>query len=297
MSNRFAVVLGDAMGMLSKLPDNSVHLCVTDPPYFIDSMGDDWKANRIADHRTEKQAVKSLPSGMKFDPEQGHKLQAFMTPIAREVLRVLKPGGFFVCFSQARLTHRMGVAIEDAGFELRDLFFWGYESGQAKAFSQDHFVRRMNISDDEKVALIAELGGRKTPQVKPMIEPMVFAQKPREGTFIENWLAHKTGLIDTSVSVDGKFPGQLMMVPKPSKSEKGEFNDHPTVKPTPLIDVLVRMLSLPDQAVIDPFAGSGSHGVATLNAGRNFIGAEINPHYHDIAVRRLGAATEMKEAA
>jgi site-specific DNA-methyltransferase (adenine-specific) len=168
---------------------------------------------------------------MKFDPKQGLGFQTFMLGISKEVHRVLKPGGFYIAFSQARLVHRLGVAVEDAGFEVRDLLGWTYE-GQAKAFSQDHFVRKMkHLSDKEKSDLIASMGGRKTPQLKPMIEPMILGQKPKEGTFIENWQKWGVGLVDTKQSLDGKFPGNLMEVAKPNKDEKGADNEHITVKP------------------------------------------------------------------
>jgi site-specific DNA-methyltransferase (adenine-specific) len=46
----------------------------------------------------------------------------------------------------------------------------------------------MDISNKEKAQMIARLGGRKTPQLRPKFEPMVVAQKPREGTFVSNWI-------------------------------------------------------------------------------------------------------------
>jgi site-specific DNA-methyltransferase (adenine-specific) len=214
-----------------------------------------------------------------------------MLDISREMFRILVPGAFYVSFSQARLYHRLGVAVEDAGFEIRDMLAWKYE-GQAKAFSQDHFVRKMKISDEEKARIIADLGGRKTPQLKPQIEPMTLAQKPKQGTFVDNWLQHGTGLVDVSQSLDGMFPGNVMDVRKPSKTEKGAGNDHPTIKPVELISHLVKLFSKPGQTVIDPFMGSGSHGVACVESGRAFIGIERDPHYFDISSQRIKAAEE-----
>ena len=278
---------GNALTLFKSLPDESVHLIVADPPYFIDGMGDDWDNSNLQIRTAKAGVVGSLPVGMKFDPAQGRNFQRFMEQVAAEALRVLKPGGFFISFSQARLYHRMGVAIEDAGFEIRDMLGWIYE-GQAKAFSQDHFVRKnKNLTDEEKTSIIERLAGRKTPQLKPCIEPMTLAQKPREGTFIENWLEHETGLVDTTATLDGKFPGNLMQVAKPSKAEKGVGNSHLTVKPVTLIEHLVRLFSKEGQTVLDPVTGSGSHGVAALRAGRNFIGFEIEREYVRIASDRL----------
>ena len=65
----------------------------------------------------------------------------------------------------------MAVALEEEGFEIRDMIAWHYKHRSLfKAFSQDHFVRRMNISEAEKDALISSLAGRKTPQLRPQYE-------------------------------------------------------------------------------------------------------------------------------
>jgi site-specific DNA-methyltransferase (adenine-specific) len=231
-----------------------------------------------------------MPVGMKFDPAQGRKFQRFMEPICDELFRVLKPGGFAVIFSQARLYGRLAVAAEDSGFEIRDMLGWTYE-GQAKAFSQDHFVRRMtHLSSAERSHILSRLDGRKTPQLKPCIEPMVLAQKPREGTFIENWLQHEVGLVNTRQSLDGKFPGNLMPCAKPSKAEKGEGNEHLTVKPVKLLEHLIELFTVEGQVVLDPFLGSGSTAIAALNSKRDCIGLEIERTYVRIANDRVKAA-------
>jgi site-specific DNA-methyltransferase (adenine-specific) len=280
---------GDALKLLKDIPDESVHFVLTDPPYFIDGMGDDWSNTSLQRKASRAGVVGSMPVGMKFDPQQGRNFQAFMQPVFDELMRVLKPGGFAVAFSQARLYGRLAVAAEDAGFELRDMLGWVYE-GQAKAFSQDHFVRRMrHLSTVERASILKQLGGRKTPQLKPCIEPMVLAQKPRAGTFVENWLEHQVGLVDTKQSLDGKFPGNLMPCPKPGKAEKGEGNEHLTVKPTALLQHLIQLFTVPGQVVLDPFLGSGSTALAAAAAGRDCIGIEIERTYVRIAQERLAA--------
>lgn len=281
---------GDSFELIQKLDSNSIDLVITDPPYFIDGLGDEWDDNKISTSQQKAGVIGGLPVGMKFDPKQGLRFQEFMGKMSCEVLRVLKPGGFFICFSQARLYHRLAVAAEDAGFEIRDMLGWCYE-GQAKAFSMDHFVRKMKISDDEKEWLISELSGRKTPQLKPQIEPMILGQKPKQGTFIENWVEFKTGLIDTTASIDGKFPGNLMYVKKPSKEEKGEFNDHVSVKPVGILEHLINIFSVEGQVVLDPFIGSGSTAIAAINTNRKFIGFDKSEHFVNISNKRVEHAT------
>lgn len=280
----------DCLEGLKQLPGESVHLVVTDPPYFIDGMGEDWDKTRLERSAARAGVVASLPVGMKFDPRQGRAFERFMAAVAAEVYRVLKPGAFFVAFSQARLYHRLASAAEDAGFEIRDMLGWVYE-GQAKAFSMDHFVARSaRYAPAERAAILAALGGRKTPQLKPCIEPMVLAQKPRAGTFVENWLAHETGLVDVAQSLDGKFPANLMAVPKPTRQEKGRDNAHLTVKPVRLMEHLIRLFSKEGQVVLDPFMGSGTTAVAALRAARRYVGFELEPEYARTARGRAAAA-------
>ena len=279
------VIEGDCRDVLKQLEVNSVHLVLTDPPYFLDGLGDDWDDARIKGSKAKAGVIGGLPVGMKFDRKQGRDFQDFMNPIAAELLRVLVPGGFFVCFSQPRLFHRLAVACEDAGFEIRDLLAWHYtRKAQFKAFSQDHFVKRMKISAREKKQIIRALHGRKTPQLRPQFEAMMLAQKPKVGTFVENWLKWKTGLVDATRTLDGASPATLMTVEKPSKSR---FNGHLTVKPVALLSHLIKLLTIPGQIVLDPFLGSGSTAIAARDTERSCIGIEVNTDYITIAEKRL----------
>lgn len=283
----FKMLNSDCRDALPSIESDSIDLVVTDPPYFIDGMGDDWNDANL-NGKLKDGVVGGLPVGMKFDISQGRNLQKFMTPIAAELFRVLKPGGFCIVFSQARLYHRMALPFEDAGFEIRDMMGWKY-NGQAKAFSQDHFIRkRKDLTDEEKERMISSMSGWKTPQLKPQIEPMVLAQKPKEGTFVDNWVKHGVGLMNTNESLDGMFPGNIMEVPKSERRNDVDFKvEHLTVKPVRLIEHIIKLFSREGQLVLDPFAGSGSHGVAALRTNRQFIGIEVEPKYHDICMKRL----------
>lgn len=278
--------LGDCSDLLDSLAPGSVDLVLTDPPYFIDRMDQDWDKSGLAASARKAGAIGGLPVGMKFDPEQGKRLEAFLKPIFEKCFKALKPGGFLIAFSQARLHHRTASSAEDAGFEIRDMLGWTYE-GQAKAFSQDHFVRKMDLTAEEKAAILESLGGRKTPQLKPMIEPAVLGQKPKAGTFVENWMLHGVGLVDVSARWQGKFPGNLCECQKPSAQERGEGNDHMTVKPVELLAHWIRLFTAPGALVVDPFAGSGSTLVAARSCGRRSIGFEKEPEHAKICKGRL----------
>ena len=270
------------LGMIN-LAENQVSLILTDPPYFIDGMDNNWDSQKLI-RRVKPGVIGSLPAGMKFSTEQGRSLQEFLYPIAREWLRILRPGGFALVFSQNRLVHRTAIALEEAGFEIRDVLLWNYE-GQAKAFTQDHFVRKSKLDEVEKERLIKKLGGRKTPQLKPQGEMIVLAQAPREGTFVQNWDKWETGLIDVSDPyIDrGRFPGTVISVPKPKKRY-----GHMTAKPVDLLRHLIRIFCAPEALVLDPFAGSGSTGVAALLEGRAFLGYELEEDMARRANERIG---------
>lgn len=282
VSENIMLCHGDSLIKLKDIQSNSVDCVITDPPYFIDGMGNSWNLEDLDTKTSKGRVVQSLPVGMKFDSKQGIELQNFMEKISEEVYRILKPGGFYLSFSQARLYHRMAIAIENKGFEVRDMLVWKRE-GQAKAFSQNHFVKKMNISDDEKEDIIKKLGNRKTPQLKPQNEPIVLAQKPKEGTFIENWLKYEIGLVDTSVSLDGKFPGTIMEVQK----EKNKEVKHYTVKPVILMEHLIKLFSPEGAIICDPFLGSGSTAIACINTNRKFIGCELNDTYYSASKNRI----------
>ena len=295
------IVCGDALEVLPRLPANSVDLVLTDPPYFLDKLDNEWTPERAARRFYKSQAVFHLPLGMKFDPNQGRRMYEWYLEVSRELYRVLKPGGFFFSFSSPRLLHRMACAVEDAGFHIRDTFLWLYTQNQPKAMGVAHFIERMPLSEQAKQSLKERLKGWKTPQVKSCYEPILVAQKPYEGTFLENMLQYGVGLFHTEVRIgQNMFPANVLLVegveetldkyflvPKPSVDERGAFNQHPSVKPLALCEYLIQ-LTVPEGAVVlDPFLGSGTTALAARNLMRRYIGIEINPEYVAIACKRL----------
>ena len=80
---------------------------------------------------------------------------------------------------------------------------------------------------------------------------------------------------------------------KASKSDRGDGNIHPTVKPTDLMRYLCRLVTPPGGVVLDPFMGSGSTGVAAQSEGFRFIGIERDPAYFEVARERLGLPDEL----
>ncbi len=181
LDGRVTLHAGDNLPVLKSLADCSIDSVVTDPPYALVSI-----VKRFANSpRNEKTENVENPYGRTGRGFMGKKWdngeRAFAVEFWAEVYRVLKPGGHVVAFSGTRTYHRMAVAIEDAGFEIRDQLQWLYGSGFPKSHNQD-----------------AEWAGWGT-ALKPAQEPIAFARKPLIGTVAENLRRHGTG----ALNIDG----------------------------------------------------------------------------------------------
>jgi site-specific DNA-methyltransferase (adenine-specific) len=198
----------------------------------------------------------------------------------------------------------MAMAIEDAGFEIRDMLGWIYTQSQVKAFSQNHIIENDKKMDaEQKQALKEACNNWKTPQLKPAIEPMCLAVKPIEGRYIDNFQKYGTGLMNTSEETktgEGFFPSNIIttdnieesmdrvfLVSKPNKKEKGEYNTHLSVKPVSLIAHLLKLFTKEEAIILDPFMGSGTTAVACIQSKRNYIGFDINTEYIKITEKRI----------
>ena len=98
LPNNLNILTGDCRVLLKKLDSNLAHLVLTDPPYFIDGMDDSWNNSKLQNKTKNAKIIGGLPVGMKFDKKQGIRLQKFITPVAAQLFRILKPGGFVLCF-------------------------------------------------------------------------------------------------------------------------------------------------------------------------------------------------------
>ena len=178
-----------------------------DPPYELGFMGKSWDS-----------------SGIAFDTEMW-----------ADIFKLLKPGGHLLAFSGSRTYHRMAVAIEDAGFEIRDMIEWVYGSGFPKSLNIGKAVDKIQGNEREVVGKIAQPGSTNKrlamgngwqdepdltkgtsewegygTALKPAHEPCVLARKPLDGTVANNVLKHGTGglnidgsRVKTSDSLDG----------------------------------------------------------------------------------------------
>ena len=415
------IINGDCLKVLKTLKDNSIDAIVTDPPYGISFMGKKW------DYDVPK------------------------VKVWKEVLRVLKPGGYALVACGTRTQHRMAVNLEDAGFEIRDIIAWIYGSGFPKGLNIGKEIDKIQ-GNKRKIILTGKSGSSSRAYqsekqttagkynidkgnskyegwgtaLKPAMELWTLCRKPlEESTVAENVLKYGTGGINidecrvdfvseedkkesttknqhedfgtkpmtnnnvygdysmikpknfnpiarfpanfihdgseevlelfpetksqghwskTKTTGFGKFGGgnseylgvgekdklggsaaRFFYCAKASKSErnkgldgfdkkftassefrpnhmektlKGENgnpygrwtpvkNNHPTVKPVALMRYLCRLITPKGGTVLDPFAGSGSTGIAAELENFNFIGIEISEEYCKIAEARI----------
>ncbi|MBK9272899.1 MAG: site-specific DNA-methyltransferase [Saprospiraceae bacterium] len=192
---------GDCLDILKTLDENSLESVVTDPPYELGFMGKKWDNTGIA----------------------------YNVEMWKECLRVLKPGGYLLSFGGTRTYHRMTVAIEDAGFEIRDMIEWVYGSGFPKSLNIGKAVDKLQGNEREFVSKNpanrpynltkgeTSTGWQSPPRpdkdkgtsewegwgtaLKPAHEPICMARKPlSEKTVAENVLKWGTGGINIDES-------------------------------------------------------------------------------------------------
>ncbi len=302
----------DCLNYLLKLPDNSLDLVLTDPPYFIDKLDNKWNSGKITARDTKGSHHTHLPAGMKFSKKQSQELYNFYLKISEIIYTKLKPGGYFLSFSSPRLIHSIAMACDNSGFEIRDQINWIYPVSFPKAMGQDTIINKnKDFTPEQRKNLKEKYAGYKTPQLKSNFEPVCVAMKPIQETFLKNEIKWDTGLINFNIKqgvnsdkkisniittqpfVDYPVIDNNFLINKPSKAEKGSSNTHITVKPIELMEHLIEIFSKEGSVILDPFMGSGTTGIACVNSNRKFIGIELNKEYFLISKKRI--ETSLKE--
>jgi site-specific DNA-methyltransferase (adenine-specific) len=185
------VLVGDCREVMQTMADNSVDAIVTDPPYELGFMGKSWDSTGVA----------------------------YDVTVWQECLRVLKPGGHLLAFGGSRTYHRLAVAIEDAGFQIRDQIMWVYGSG---------FPKSLNVGKQDNCENWKGWGTA----LKPAHEPIVMARKPLDGTVANNVLTHGVGGINIDGCRVGEGTGETKTVQYPDIRGNNYNNASGTVEYT-----------------------------------------------------------------
>ena len=222
------IIHGDCLIEMQRLIDEGVKVdaVVTDPPYHLTSITERFgkEGSAPAQHGTDGAFARASRGFMGKEWDGGDI--AFRADTWALCFELLKTGGHLLAFSGSRTYHRMAVAIEDAGFEIRDQIMWIYGSGFPKGHNIgkaiDKAAGRPQASTYEcnfkNNVYMSKMGGGKTDTttkpntelaqqwegwgtaLKPAHEPIVLARKPiSEKSIAENVVKHSTG----ALNIDG----------------------------------------------------------------------------------------------
>ena len=265
----YNLIHGDSLIELKTFSDNSFDACITDPPYGLTHL--DGEFDDLSDTAKSGGAFSGKKGGgMAYSKDQNRDTAKFLSPFFQETFRILKPGSFCVVFSQGRLLLGALTAIEAAGFEIREQFYWRKPSALPNQQVASKKNSTVKVNTDRVI-----LGPAK------VIEPFIVAQKPREGSYTNNFNKWGTGLVDKKEVLSTVFDCKSA-----SKEEKAGLT-HTTIKPVELMQRIIRGFSKTGDTVIDPFNGSGSTGAAAMIENRIYTGIEISELFYKQSLSRL----------
>jgi site-specific DNA-methyltransferase (adenine-specific) len=183
----FTLLKGDAYIQLQTLETESVHAIITDPPYGL------------ADRLDIEELVDAWLNGETFinDANGYAGTEWDNSPpgpeLWRQAYRTLAPGGYLLAFAGSRTIGLTQLAIQLAGFDVRDLIYWVYSPGRPAG--RDQGRRAADLGDEE----LAERMSGYRPTLRPGHEPIVVARKPFDefcDTVLDNYLDHGVGLLN-----------------------------------------------------------------------------------------------------
>ncbi len=250
LSEQIVLHDGDCLELLRDVPDNSLHLVVTSPPYNI---GKEYEKKIKLDDYLEQQEK-----------------------VITECVRALSPNGS-LCWQVGNYVDKGSIIPLDAvlypifsrlGLKMRNRIIWHFEHGLhcSKRFSGRYeTINWFTKSDD----YVFNLDPVRVPQKYPGKKHF---KGPKAGQYSGNPL--------------GKNPGDLWLIPN-VKSNHVEKTLHPCQFPVELVERLVLSLTNEDQWVLDPFSGVGSSLIAALKHKRRGAGAEVKKEYLEIASERI----------
>lgn len=287
------VINADSIVAMGDLPDNYVHLILSDIPYGIgvedwDVLHDNTNTAYLGTSPAQiragavfKKRGKPINGWSEADREIPKQYYEWCARWAKEWLRTIKPGGSVFIFAGRRFSHRCIAALEDAGFSFKDMFAWMRQRAPHRAQRISVvYERRGDKENSEKWE------GWRVGNLRPTFEPVLWFTKPYKiGTTIaDNVLTQGVGAFNEEAFLKyEKSPDNVLH----SGLMSDEAGFHPTQKPVKLMQALIELVTQKGQIVLDPFCGSGSTLVAAKLSGRKYIGFEISKKYASVAEQRL----------
>jgi site-specific DNA-methyltransferase (adenine-specific) len=247
---------GDCIPLLERVAENSVRLCIADPPYFNVLVKEDWDTAWANQDEYLNWTAQWIDA----------------------VMKVLLPGGLLYCFGQLgkrehAFLHLMSQSAREYSFH--DLIIWDRAVG--------YNDRRDSFTPAYEMILVLRKAGAPAEFDKSTVrEPYTEQQK----VLYARDKRYKDGAARLEHLDKGKYATNLWRIPSLKGASK-EKAGHPSQKPEALIERIVLSSSQPGDVVLDPFLGSGTTAVVAKHLKRKWIGIEKNVDYVALAKARL----------
>ena len=261
-----SIILGDCEHVLKSVPDDSIDLIFTSPPY--------------ADQRKRT-----------YGGVSPNEYVAWFLPKADEFYRVLKPTGTFVLNIKERVVNgERHIYVMELILEMRkrewlwtEEFMWHKKNsypGKWPNRFRDNWERLIQFNKDRKFnmyqeAVMVPVGDWSKHRLANLSETDKIRDESKVGSGfgknISNWLGR-----------DMVYPNNVLHMATESSNKK-----HSAVFPVALPSWFIKLFTQPGDIVLDPFLGSGSTAVAARSLGRHYLGVEINSEYVELARERL----------
>jgi len=244
-----AILTGDCLEELKKLPDRSVDLVFADPPYNLQLGGDllrpdNSKVDAVDDHWDQFESFAAYDT--------------FTRAWLAECRRVLKDDGALWVIGSYHNIFRVGASLQDLGFWILNDIVWR-KSNPMPNFKGTRFTNAH--------------------------ETLIWAAKSRGGRrYTFNYDAMK--MANDELQMRSDWTLALCTGDERLKDDTGS-KAHPTQKPEALLHRVIMASSKPGDVILDPFFGTGTTGAVARRLGRKFIGIEREESYAKIAAERI----------
>lgn len=300
---------------LSNIENNTLDSIITDPPYGISYHNNYWDKDLPNKIIWENSLKKIKPGGFGLVFSSIRLMHRLMVDI-EDSGYLIKDVLFWSYLNGMPKSRNVGLQIDkELNIESNVVGDYKYFQGYKKDGADSYIAK-----DKRKLSPKSKLGKKYDGfglGIKPAYEPIILVQKPLEKglNVSQNIIKYGTGALNLeqtripygkddvkvghnphpkgrvtsniirSQSFDDGYD-KFFLVPK-VRQNKESYNTHPTIKPLNLMEHLVKLVSIKNQIILDPFMGSGSTGLACSKLKRFFIGYEKDRKYFQIAKQRL----------
>jgi site-specific DNA-methyltransferase (adenine-specific)/adenine-specific DNA-methyltransferase len=241
------ILVGDSLELMKALPDGCARLVIADPPYNLGKDFGPWK-----------------------ERERASEWLGWSKLWLTECRRLLAPGGNIFVYGIHHHLCWIQCFMYELGLNYRRQIIWNYENGFAG------YTRNL-AAHYEPLLWFSKGDGYTFHSIR----------EPYKSTARLKHKIIKNGKVWTP-NPDGRMAGDVWRFPTlAGRRFKDEKVDHPTQKPLPLTQRIVKHFSNEGDLVVVPFLGSGTECVAAAMLGRIYWGADLNPEYVKIAKKRL----------